>query len=329
MQAIQVNEYGEREQLALNTIDVPTPGPSEVRVKISFAGINFIDIYMRRGMYANNRAYATTLPLTIGMEGSGTVDAFGPDVVGLEVGDQVAYCLSPGSYAEYAIVPAWKLARVPKGIDLDVACALMLQGGTAHYLTHSLYKLSATDTCLIHAGSGGVGQLLIQIAKTLGATVITTVGSEAKAKTARGRGADHVILYEQQDFKEEVRQITNGEGVDVVYESVGQATFERSIYSLKHRGTCVLFGASSGPVTSLNPQMLADAGSIFLTRPNLADYMANADEIAGRTNDLFAMTANGILSTEISQTFPLADAADAHAALEGRGTTGKILLSVD
>lgn len=328
MKAIQVNEYGERDQLTLNTIEVPTPGSGEVRVKISFAGINFIDIYMRRGMYANNRAYATTLPLTIGMEGSGTVDALGPDVAGLDVGDRVAYCLSPGSYAEYAIVPAWKLSHIPKSIDLDVACALMLQGGTAHYLSHSLYKLSAVDTCLIHAGSGGVGQLLIQIAKALGATVITTVGSEAKAETARARGADHVILYEQQDFKEEVRQITNGEGVDVVYESVGQATFERSIYSLKHRGTCVLFGASSGPVTSLNPQILADAGSIFLTRPNLADYMANTDEIVGRTNDLFAMTANGILSIEISQTFPLADAADAHAALEGRGTTGKILLDV-
>lgn len=328
MQAIQVNEYGERDHLLLNAIDVPEPGPGQVRVKISFAGINFIDIYMRRGMYANNRAYATTLPLTIGMEGSGIIDDVGSDVSGFKTGDRVAYCLSPGSYAEYTIVPAWKLARVPKDIDLDIGAALMLQGGTAHYLSHSLYKLSANDTCLIHAGSGGVGQLLIQIAKAKGTTVITTVGSEAKAETAHARGADHVILYEQQDFKEEVRRITDGAGVDVVYESVGQATFERSIHSLKHRGTCVLFGASSGPVTSMNPQILADAGSIFLTRPNLADYMANADEISGRTNDLFAMIADDTLSIDISQTFPLAKAADAHAALEGRGTTGKILLSV-
>jgi NADPH2:quinone reductase len=329
MRAIQVLEYGGREQLTASEIAVPEPGKGEVRVRLAYAGVNFIDVYMRNGLYAKNRAYGSTLPLTLGMEGAGLVDAIGEGVEGLSQGDRVAYCLSAGSYAEYAVVPAWKLVPVPEDIGLDLAAAMMLQGCTGHYLTHSLFPLEPGQTCLIHAGAGGVGQVLIQLAKARGGRVLTTVGSPEKAETARGLGADEVILYKEADFKEAVHDLTGGQGVHVVYESVGKDTFERSLFCLRHRGTCVLFGFSSGAVTSVNPQSLAEAGSVFLTRPNLADYMANEDEIAGRAGDLFGMMGAGDLQLEICEILDLEDAASAHAALEGRATTGKLLLKTE
>lgn len=329
MRAVQINGYGDRDILALHEINAPRPGPGEVRVRMAYSGVNFIDVYMRRGMYATNRAYATALPLTLGMDGSGVVEDTGPEVSGLTVGDRVAFCLSPGSYAEWAIVPQWKLVRVPDVISLEQAAAMMLQGCTAHYLTHSAFSLGAASTCLVHAGAGGVGQLLIQIAKRKGAVVFATVGSAEKEEVAKAHGADHLIFYEHNDFASVIKEHTKGLGVDVVYESVGQSTFAQSLQSLKTRGTCILFGASSGPVTSMNPQILADAGSLFLTRPNLADYMRDSAEIGDRVRDLFDMLSADHLAIDITRTFQLADVALAHQCLEERKSTGKILLEIN
>ncbi len=329
MRAIQVLEYGDAEALTATDIPPPEPGDGEAQVQIAYAGVNFIDVYMRQGMYANNRAYANSLPLTLGMEGAGIVTATGPGVDGVVVGDRVAYCLSAGSYAEFAVVPAWRLVKLPGDVSLAIGAAIMLQGCTAHYLTHTLFPLASGHTCLVHAGAGGVGQLLIQLAKMRGARVLATVGNEEKANIARRRGADEVILYRDTDFRQAVMATTDNEGVDVVYESVGLATFEDSIRCLKHRGTCVLFGASSGAVTAMNPQILADAGSVFLTRPNLADYMASGEQIAGRAGDLFEALSRGSLEVTIDSKFPLAAAADAQRTLEGRKTVGKLILEVD
>jgi NADPH2:quinone reductase len=329
MRAIQVLQYGNAEALTTTEIPPLEPGDGEAQVQIAYAGVNFIDVYMRRGMYSNNRAYATSLPLTLGMEGAGIVTAAGPGVDGVVTGDRVAYCLSPGSYAEFAVVPAWKLVKLPRDISLAIGAAIMVQGCTAHYLSHTLFPLASGQICLVHAGAGGVGQLLIQLAKMRGARVLATVGSEAKAEIARQRGADEVILYRDTDFCQAVMAVTDGEGVDVVYESVGRETFDDSIRCLKHRGTCVLFGASSGAVTSINPQILADAGSVFLTRPNLADYMASGEEIAARVGTLFDALTRGRLEVTIDVKFLLADAADAQRTLEARKTAGKLVLEVD
>ena len=329
MRAIQVLDYGEAETLTTTEIPRPVPGDGEAQVQVAYAGVNFIDVYMRRGMYANNRAYATSLPLTLGMEGAGIVTATGPGVNDIATGDRVAYCLNPGSYAEFAVVPTWKLVKLPRDVSLAIGAAIMLQGCTAHYLSHTLFPLASGHTCLVHAGAGGVGQLLIQLAKMRGARVLTTVGNDEKADIARRRGADEVILYRDTDFRQAVMAVTGGEGVDVVYESVGRETFDDSILSLKHRGTCVLFGASSGAVTSMNPQILADAGSVFLTRPNLADYMASREEIADRAGTLFDAFTRANLDVAIDGKFPLANAAEAQLILEERKTTGKLVLEVD
>lgn len=329
MRAIQVLDYGEAETLTTTEIPRPVPGDGEAQVQVAYAGVNFIDVYMRRGMYANNRAYATSLPLTLGMEGAGIVTATGPGVNDIATGDRVAYCLNPGSYAEFAVVPTWKLVKLPRDVSLAIGAAIMLQGCTAHYLSHTLFPLASGHTCLVHAGAGGVGQLLIQLAKIRGARVLTTVGNDEKADIARRRGADEVILYRDTDFRQAVMAVTGGEGVDVVYESVGRETFDDSILSLKHRGTCVLFGASSGAVTSMNPQILADAGSVFLTRPNLADYMASREEIADRAGTLFDALTRANLDVAIDGKFPLANAAEAQLILEERKTTGKLVLEVD
>jgi len=329
MRAIQVLDYGEAETLTTTEIPRPVPGDGEAQVQVAYAGVNFIDVYMRRGMYANNRAYATSLPLTLGMEGAGIVTATGPGVNDIATGDRVAYCLNLGSYAEFAVVPTWKLVKLPRDVSLAIGAAIMLQGCTAHYLSHTLFPLASGHTCLVHAGAGGVGQLLIQLAKMRGARVLTTVGNDEKADIARRRGADEVILYRDTDFRQAVMAVTGGEGVDVVYESVGRETFDDSILSLKHRGTCVLFGASSGAVTSMNPQILADAGSVFLTRPNLADYMASREEIADRAGTLFDALTRANLDVAIDGKFPLANAAEAQLILEERKTTGKLVLEVD
>jgi len=328
MKAIRVTEFGGPEQLQLLDAERPVPGPGEALVKLACAGVNFIDIYMRNGSYAKSATYKTPLPMTIGMEGAGTVAALGAGVTGLDVGARVGYCLARGSYAEYAVVPAWRLARIPDDIADPAATTLMLQGCTAHYLTHSAFPLGPEHSCLVHAGAGGVGQLLIQLAKRRGARVIATVGTPEKAEIAKARGADHVVLYREQDFREAVMTLTAGKGVDVVYDAVGKDTIARSIRSVRRRGLCVNYGGASGLVKSIEPLELGEAGSIFFTRPHLADYTASAEEIAWRTGDLFKACADGSLTVVIDREYALADAAAAHVRLEGGGTRGKLLLRV-
>ncbi|MDX1514888.1 MAG: quinone oxidoreductase, partial [Gammaproteobacteria bacterium] len=324
--AIQVTRYGGPEVLALADVEIPEPGEGEVLLKLDYAGVNFIDVYTRKGDYAKSDTYANRPPFTIGREGAGTVVKSGENVDGLAEGDRVAYCLVLGSYAEYAVVPAWRLVRVPPDFELPVATTLMLQGCTAHYLSHSLFPLEPGHRCLVHAASGGVGQLLLQLAKVRGAEVFATVGSEEKAKMAKARGADHVILYREQDFAEVVLEITDGEGVDVVYDAVGKATIEGSMRCVKRRGTLVNFGGASGLVTSIEPLALAEAGSIFFTRPHMADYMRDASQIRRRAEDMFGYIKNGRLEVNIERVYPLSDAARAHEHMEAGKTTGKLLL---
>jgi len=320
MRAVRVHKYGGPEVLTLEEIPVPEPKAGEARVKIEAIGVNYIDIYQRTGLYP------LKTPFTLGTEGAGIVDAVGPDVTGVKIGDRVGYAMIPGSYAEYVIVPATRLVPIPPNIEARSAAALMLQGITAHYLTHSTYALKKGDTALIHAAAGGAGLLLIQIAKQLGATVIGTVSTEAKAKLAKEAGADHVILYTQADFLAEVKKLTDGRGLDVVYDSVGQTTFDKSLDCLRPRGYLVLFGQSSGPVPPFDPGKLAAKGSLFLTRPSLAHYTLERAELLQRANDIFNWTAAGKLKVRIDKTFPIAEAAEAHRQLEGRKTTGKVIL---
>ncbi len=328
MKAVRIERFGTADELKIDDVPVPEPGPGEARVRLEIAGVNFIDVYMRDGSYSRSHTYKTPLPMTIGMEGCGTIDAVGPGVSDCKPGDRVAYCIVRGSYAEYAVVPAWKLVPVPADVPAPVATTLMLQGSTAHYLTHSAFRLEPGHSCLIHAGAGGVGQLLIQLAKCRGARVLTTVGSPAKAEIAKARGADHCILYRETDFREEVMRLTDGRGVNAVYDSVGRDTLARSLRSLARRGVCVNFGASSGQPEPVAVLDLAEAGSVFLTRPHLADYMASADEIRARAADLFAAWKEGALTVTIDREFPLDRAAEAHRVIESRGTTGKLLLRV-
>ncbi len=329
MRAIVVDRFGGPEVLDARDIDVPALHPGDVRVRVEFAGINYIDVYMRNGAYARSATYATPLPMVLGMEGAGTVEETGAGVEGFAVGQRVAWCIVRGAYAEYAAVPAWKLVPVPDDVGLDVACALMLQGSTAHYLTHSAWRVRAGDVCVVHAAAGGVGQLLIQLAKLRGATVIATVGTSAKAAIASACGADHTVLYRDVDFREAVLRITNGRGADVVYDSVGRDTVHSSIRSLRTRGLCVMFGASSGHVEAIAPLELAEAGSVYFTRPHLADYMRDATEIHSRAQDLFGALAGGSLRVTIDRVFPLREAATAHRMLEARESRGKLLLALD
>lgn len=320
MKAVRVHKYGGPEVLTLEEIPVPEPKAGEARVKIEASGVNYIDIYQRTGLYP------LQTPFTLGTEGAGIVDVVGPNVTEVKKGERVGYASIPGSYAEYAIVPAARLVPIPTNIDARTAAALMLQGMTAHYLTHSTYALKKGDTALVHAAAGGVGLLLIQIAKQLGATVIGTVSTEAKAKLAKEMGADHLILYTQSDFLAEVKKLTDGRGVNVVYDSVGQTTFDKSLDCLRPRGYLVLFGQSSGPVPPFDPGKLAAKGSLFLTRPSLPHYTLERSELLQRANDVFNWTATGKLKVRIDKTFPLAEVAEAHRQLEGRKTTGKVIL---
>ena len=328
MRAVAVTEFGGPERLALLDAPKPHPAKGEALVRLEYAGINFIDIYMRSGHYARSHTYQTPLPMVIGMEGGGTVEALDPGTRGLSIGDRVAYCIVRGAYAQYAAVPAWKLVKVPSDVPLPIATALMLQGFTAHYLTHSAFALQGGQSCLVHAAAGGVGQLLVQLAKQRGATVIATVGSAEKAAIASERGADHVILYRECDFREETMRLTGGKGVDVVYDAVGKDTITRSIRSLKRRGLCINYGGASGLVKSVEPLELAEAGSVFFTRPHLADYIATPEELAWRAGDLFSAWRAGRLTVTIDREFALAEAAEAHRYLEGRNTRGKLLLKV-
>lgn len=322
MQAIQIQETGAREVLRLETIAAPEPGPGQARVEIEYAGLNFIDIYQRLGQYK------LPLPFTPGLEAGGVVDAIGPGVTEVKVGDRVAYCMINGAYAQYSVAPAAKLAPVPAGIGLDVATALMVQGMTAHYLALSTFPLASHHTALIHAAAGGTGRLLVQVAKRSGARVIATAGTAEKAALARSAGADEVILYTQADFVSEVKRLTNGAGVDVVYDSVGQSTFAGGLDCLKPRGMMVLWGQASGPVAPFDPQILNQKGSLYLTRPSLGAYIATRAELLQRVDDLFTWLQAGELEVRIDRVFPLADVAAAHAYIETRQTKGKVLLQV-
>ena len=321
MQCVRVHEFGGPEVLRLEEAPTPTPGPRQALVKLATAGVNYLDIYVRAGLYKS------ALPLTLGSEGVGTVEAVGPDVAEVAVGDRVGWAMFPGSYATHAVVPAAQLVPIPAEVSDRDAAAALLQGMTAHYLATSTYPLQRGDTCLVHAAAGGVGQLLCQVAKMRGARVIGTAGSEQKAAVARAAGADAVILYREQDFAAEVRRLTDGAGVQVVYDSVGKDTFDRSLTCLARRGLLVLFGQSSGPIPPFDPQVLNARGWLFLTRPTLGDYTATRAELLGRASDVFGWIASGQLRLAIERTYPLAEAAAAHRALASRETAGKVLLT--
>jgi len=323
VKAVRVHAYGGPEVLRFEDIDPPRPGAGEVLVRIAVSGVNFIDVQYRAGKYK-----APTMPFVDGMEASGTVAEVGAGVTDFTAGDRVAYTMVLGTYAEYAIVPATRLVAMPPHVDFGAGAAVMLQGTTAHYLTHSTFPLNPGDTALVHAGAGGVGQLITQVARRRGARVIATAGTEAKAELARAAGAEHVILYTKQDFEAEVKRLTDGRGVDVVYDSVGKDTFDKSLNCLRPRGCLALFGFSSGPVAPFDPAILGAKGSLFLTRPGLNQYIATREELLARTADLFAWLGAGQLKLRIDTVFPLADAVRAHTELEARRTSGKLLLQV-
>ena len=319
MKAIRIHQYGGPEVLRYEEVSVPEPAAGEARIKLEAIGVNYIDIYQRTGLYP------MPLPFTAGREGAGVVDAVGANVTEVKKGDRVAYAMEPGAYAEYAVAPAWKLVPVPPKVDSRSAAAIMLQGMTAHYLARDTYPIKRGETALVHAAAGGVGLLLIQVAKRLGARVFGTVSTEEKARLAREAGADEIILYTQADFAAEAKRLTNGEGVHVVYDSVGQSTFEKSLDCLRPRGYLVLFGQSSGPVPPFNLGNLAKE-SLFVTRPTLLHYMRNREELLQRSGDLFNWLASGELKLQIGKTFPLSEAVEAQRQLERRKTAGKVLL---
>jgi NADPH:quinone reductase len=321
MKTVHVKTPGGPESLELAEVAKPQPGPSEALVKVAAAGVNFIDVYFRTGLYKAES------PVAIGNEAAGVVEAVGSEVKNLKPGDRVAYAMTRGSYAEYAVVPAGILVKVPDGVELETAAAAMLQGMTAHYLTHSTWPLKQGEACLVHAAAGGAGGLIVQMAKMRGARVFGTVSTEAKAKVAREAGADEVINYTEQDFAAEVKRLTGGRGVDVVYDSVGQATFEKSLASLRPRGLMALFGQSSGPVPPFDANILNPKGSLYLTRPSLGHYIATREELEWRAGDVLGWIQSGKLKIRIDRVYPLAQAADAHRDLEARKTTGKLLLA--
>ncbi len=320
MKAIQIEETGGPEVLQLAELPIPQPGPGQVLIRVEAIGLNFIDIYFRKGQYK------ASLPLTPGSEAAGTVEELGPGVTGFAAGDAVASTSVLGSYAEYALVPAAQLVKVPAGLAPEKAAAVMLQGMTAHYLAHSTYPLKAGETALVHAAAGGVGLLLTQIAARLGARVIATVSTTAKAKLARLAGASDVILYMEQDFEAEVKRLTGGKGVDVVYDGVGKTTFEKSLNCLRPRGMMALFGASSGPVPPFDLAQLNSKGSLFVTRPSLWHYIATRAELEWRAGDVLSWAAKDELKLRTEFIYPLAQAAQAQSDLEGRKSTGKVLL---
>jgi NADPH2:quinone reductase len=332
MKAIQLKQTGGPEVLELVDVPLPQPKPNEAVVKVSASGVNFIDIYQREGRYK------VPLPFVLGQEGAGSVTAVGSDVQSVKVGSRVAYAYSPlhawgvtsaealGSYAEYAAIPADRLVPMPAGISEQEAAAAMLQGMTAHYLSHDTYPLKRGDTALVHAAAGGVGLLLVQMAHNLGARVIGTVSTDEKAKLAKDAGADEIIFYTKQDFEAETRRLTNDRGVDVVYDGVGKTTFEKGLNVLRPRGYMVLFGGSSGPVPPLDLILLSQKGSLFITRPTLVHYIITTEELRARSKAVFDMIAAGKLKLRIERTYKLADVAQAHRDLEARKTTGKLLL---
>ena len=323
MKIVHVKQPGGPEKLEYVDVPKPAPGPKEALVKIMASGVNFIDIYFRIGLYKAD------LPVTLGNEGAGIVEAVGPEVTEVAVGDRVAYAMPRGSYAEYAVVPAWQLVKIPDGLDFQQAAAAMLQGMTAHYLTHSTYPLKQGDTALVHAAAGGAGRLIVQMAKMRGARVFGTVSTEEKAAIAREAGIDEVIRYTEQDFEAEVKRLTDKRGVDVVYDSVGATTFEKSLNCLRPRGMMALFGQSSGPVPPFDPNILNPKGSLFLTRPSLAHHCLTREELLWRAGDVLGWVASGKLKLRIERAYPLSQAAQAQIDLAGRKTAGKLLLIPD
>jgi NADPH2:quinone reductase len=320
MKVMQVIETGGPEVLKLAELPIPEPGPGQVLIRVEAIGVNFIEVYFRKGVYK------AALPLTLGSEAAGTVEELGPGVTGFAAGDAVASVSVLGSYAEYALVPATQLVKTPAGLCPEQAAAAMLQGMTAHYLSHSTFPLKAGDTALVHAGAGGVGLLLTQMAVRLGARVIATVSTPAKAELSREAGASETILYTEQDVETEIKRLTGGKGVDVVYDSVGKTTFEGSLNCLRPRGLLALFGASSGPVPPFDLIRLSGKGSLFVTRPTLWHYIATREELEARSSDVLAWAANGELKLRTEHVYPLVEAAQAQTDLEARVTTGKILL---
>ncbi len=321
MKRVIVAEYGGPEKMQLVDVPVPAPEANEALVRIACSGVNFIDVYFRTGLYK------AEMPAVLGNEAAGIVERVGPGVTGVAPGDRVAYAMVRGSYAEYAIVPADRLVKVPEGVDLSTAAAIMLQGATAHYLTHSTFPLSSGHSCLVHAAAGGTGGLVVQMAKLRGARVFATVSTEEKAREARALGADETIVYTVQDFETEIKRMTNGRGVDVVYDSVGRTTFDKSLNVLRTRGMLALFGQSSGPVPPFDPAVLNQRGSLFLTRPSLGHYIAG-DELLSRMSDVFGYVAKGAVKVRVARTYPLDAVADAHRDLESRKTTGKLLVQL-
>lgn len=321
MKAVRVNAFGGPEALSVEDIEVPTPGDGQVLVKVEAAGINYIDTYQRSGLYQ------IPLPSTLGLEAAGTVEAVGAGVTAFAAGDRVAYTNVAGAYAEYAAVPADKLVSLPDGVSFNEGAASMLQGCTAHYLCQSTYQVKPGDRCLVHAAAGGVGLILIQMIKMIGGYVIGTCSTPEKAELAKKAGADEVILYTEQDFEAEVKRITDGAGVNVAYDSVGKATFAKSVDCLARFGYMVLYGNASGPVTEFNPATLGPKGSLFLTRPTLFDYVASREDLEWRTSDVFKWIGEGNIKLRLEHFFPLVEARAAHEALEGRLTTGKVILT--
>ncbi|MBE0659422.1 MAG: quinone oxidoreductase [Bryobacteraceae bacterium] len=320
MKAVFVTEFGGIDKLRYEEVATPVLGDGQALVKLAYTGVNFIDIYFRTGLYA------APSPVVLGMEASGIVEAVAPGVDSVKPGDRVAYAMARGSYAEYAVVPAWQLVKVPAQVGLDLAAASMLQGMTAHYLTHSTYPLRPGEICLVHAAAGGAGQWTVAAAKIRGAQVIGTVSTAAKAEIARAAGCDHVINYAEADFSVEVKRITEGRGVDVVYDSVGAATWEKSLDSLRPRGMMVSFGNASGPVPPFPPLTLSQKGSLFVTRPTLAHYTSKREELEWRASDILSWVQGNLFTPRIYKVYPLAEAGAAQEALAARLTSGKLLL---
>jgi len=323
MKAVRIHETGSPEVLRYEDVPAPVPGQGQALVRLRAAGVNFLDIYHRTGLTP------VQLPFTLGSEGAGVVEAVGPGVAEVQPGDRVAYTNVLGSYAQSVVAPAWRLVPIPPQLDFVQAAAAMLQGMTAHYLVHTTYPLQPGEWALVHAAGGGVGALLVQMAKRAGAQVIATVSTDAKAEIARASGADHVVNYAEADFDTEAKRLTEGEGVHVVYDSVGKDTFAQSLNALRLRGMMVLYGSSSGPVPALSPMTLNQRGSLFLTRPSLHHYTHTRDELLQRAWDVLGWVSSGELRLRIDRTYPLAQAAAAHRRLEGREALGKLVLLID
>ncbi|RAS34457.1 quinone oxidoreductase family protein [Paraburkholderia bryophila] len=328
MKAIRIEQYGGPEVLRRVDIGIPSPGPDEVLIRVGCAGINFMDVHTRQGKYRESRTYPVRLPITLGMEGAGEVVQTGSNVSSCERGDRVAWCISWGAYADYAVVPAARVARIPDAIPFDLAAAAIFQGSTAHYLLEDVARLGAGSTCLVHAASGGIGQLLVQLAKRRGVTVYATTSSEAKAEVARAHGADHVMLYDDGGFADRVREATQGRGVDVVFDAVGRVTLRDSFRATRTRGLVVNYGSVSGSLNDLDPIELGEAGSLFLTRPRLADHLADGATVQRRADEIFAALQDGTLKVEISGRYTFDDVEAAHEALESRSQLGKAVMTI-